>query len=68
MTIMTSRNISPRLCEALGLPKHTLWFELRADASSDKAVTIKCMYFPEEADGNLADAILTEYELVERKP
>jgi hypothetical protein len=60
------QNVSPRLIEALGLPKHTMWFELRVAAG--EIASVKCAYHPERDGVELADVILTEYQLVERTP
>jgi hypothetical protein len=62
MAIMTphAQQLGQKLCEALGLPKNVLWFELRV--AYDEAVTVKCEYHPERDDGKPLEAVLAEYE------
>ena len=66
MTLLHGQNVSQRLVEALGLPKNTVWFELRV--AYGEIATVKCAYQPENSSDKLADVILAEYELVERAP
>jgi uncharacterized protein YjhX (UPF0386 family) len=43
-----------------------MWFELRVAAG--EIASVKCAYHPERDGVELADVILTEYQLVERTP
>lgn len=65
MAIVGNTVIGAQLCNALGLPKNTRWFELRVGV--DELVTIKCEYLPEDLDGALLEPILAEYQLVEKQ-
>ena len=60
---MTVNTLGPQLIALLGLPKHCLSFELRCAAG--ELVTVKCEFYPEEAEG--FDLVLAEYELVSRE-
>ena len=58
----------PTLIALLGLPKHTLWFELKMGVS--KPATVRCEYYPQPheiftgADGEKhLRTILDEYEI-----
>lgn len=57
---MTVHTLGPQLMALLGLPKHCVSFELRCAAG--ELVTVKCEFYPEEAEG--IDLVLAEYELV----
>ena len=59
---MAVHTLGPQLSALLGLPKHCVSFELRCAAG--EIVTVKCEFYPEEADG--IDQVLAEYELVPR--
>ncbi|MGK5014988.1 hypothetical protein [Janthinobacterium sp. HLS12-2] len=59
---MTVHTLGPQLIALLGLPKHCVSFELRCAVG--EIVTVKCEYYPEDADG--VDTVLAEYELVPR--
>ena len=58
------QDIGPSLIKALGLPKQTVWFELRC--AVNEIVTVKCEYWP-EGDPFAISAVLAEYELVQRE-
>ena len=60
---MLWQHIGPALIAALGLPKRTVWFELRC--AVNESVTAKCEFYPD--DGDLL-AELAEYRLVRREP
>ncbi|MGK5053599.1 hypothetical protein [Janthinobacterium sp. RB2P8] len=61
--LMTVHTLGPQLIALLGLPKHCVSFELRCAAG--ELVTVKCEFYPEEAEG--IDLVLAEYELVPRE-
>lgn len=67
MAVVSGNEFGAMVINALGLPKHTRWFELRC-AVGEK-VKIKCKYFPDELDvgedGKLI-TVLKEYELHEK--
>ena len=54
MNIMIGEQIGARLRDALGLPKNTIAFTLRAQVG--RVVTVECEYVPE------GDAYMTELE------
>jgi hypothetical protein len=58
--ILAGQDLGHRLVPLLGLPPHTLWFELRCAAN--EFVTVKCEYAP-DIDKSF-DTVLAEYELV----
>ena len=60
---MTVHKLGPQLIALLGLPKHCISFELRCAVG--EIVTVKCEFYPEEAEG--IDLVLAEYELVPRE-
>ena len=62
-SLMTVQTLGPQLIALLGLPKHCVSFELRCAAG--ELVTVKCEFYPEEAEG--FDLVLAEYELVPRE-
>lgn len=64
MAIMSGNNISQALIEALGLPKHTIWFEVRAHMNS--VVTVRCSYYPDINQTELVSAF-SEYELCRKQ-
>lgn len=68
MAIMNphAQELGQKLCEALGLPKHVIWLELRV--AFDEAVTVKCEYFPERNDSKPLEAVFAEFEVVRRDP
>lgn len=61
--LMTVHTLGPQLIALLGLPKNCVSFELRCAAG--ELVTVKCEFYPEEAEG--IDLVLAEYELVPRE-
>lgn len=63
MRVVTGRQISQRLIEALGLPKNTTSFELRVAAN--EFVTVRCEYLPEGDPVEIVAAI-AEYNLIQR--
>jgi hypothetical protein len=70
MTIMTPhvQELGQKLCDALGLPKRVVWFELRV--ACDELVTVKCEYYPERNDRMPLEAVFAqfEFEVVRREP
>ena len=59
----TSQEVGPRIVELLGLPKGTIWFELRC--AVNEMVTVKCEYYPDVPqiiDGEMVK-LFAEYEL-----
>lgn len=60
--LMTVHTLGPQLIALLGMPPNCVSFELRCAAN--EIVTVKCEYYPEEADG--FDVVLAEYKLVPR--
>lgn len=63
MGLATGQSVGPQLIEALGLPKHTKSFELRA--AVDEVVSITCTYYAEK-DGVIAgiDILSKNYCLI----
>lgn len=61
MTVMMGQDIGRQLCEALGLPKNTISFALRARVG--QVVTVECEYAPE---GNSFATELAEFFLLPR--
>lgn len=59
--MILGHQIGADLIKALGLPKLTRSFTLHCDA--DEAITVSCVYYPE--DGGIVPA-LAVYDLVER--
>ena len=59
---MTVHKLGSQLIGLLGLPRNCLSFELRCAVG--EVVTVRCEYYPQEADG--IDTVLAEYELVPR--
>jgi hypothetical protein len=62
-SLMTVHTLGPQLIALLGLPKHCVSFELRCAVG--ELVTVKCEFYPEEAEG--IDLVLARYELVPRE-
>lgn len=60
--LMTVHTLGPQLIALLGMPPNCVSFDLRCAAG--ELVTVKCEFYPEEADG--IDQVLAEYELVPR--
>lgn len=65
--MMTSEDqFVKELHAALRLPKYARAFEIRC--AVDEAVVVRCEYYPEGIDGQIgAQALLSEYELVQRQ-
>ena len=63
--VITGRAVGPALVDALGLPKRTVWFELRVHC--DEVVSCVCEFYP-EFDPRRLESVLQSYELVRRQP
>jgi len=61
--ILMGQELGSQLVPLLGLPTHTLWFELRCAAG--EFVTVKCEYAPNIEES--FDTVLAEYVLVPRE-
>ena len=61
MSIVIGQDIGRKLSEALGLPKNTISFTLRA--KPNQVVTVECVYAPE---GDAYTAELAEFVLIPR--
>jgi hypothetical protein len=64
MAVQLSQVLGSKLIEALGMPKHVVWFELRC--AVDEVVSVRCEYHPEEPNGLSPETVLAKYEVVER--
>lgn len=58
------KELGNKLIDALGLPKTTVWLELRV--SINEVVSMKCCYYPDISSDRLIE-VLSEYELHAKK-
>jgi len=65
--ILPANDFGSQLIKILGLPKNTIWFELRC--ALDEFVSLKCEYYPDnlEVKKDEIKKLLAEYELVKKR-
>jgi hypothetical protein len=62
MAISTgNEKFAREMLDALGLPKNTVWFELRV--AVDEAITVRCAYYPELPDGKRGELLSSVRQL-----
>ena len=68
MAMSTGKKFGGAVAKLLGLPSHTIWFELRCVLN--EPVKVKCEYYPDSlpVDENKEPIrVLAEHEAIERK-
>ena len=64
MAVVRSEAMGAKLTEVFGLPKNTVWVELRFAAG--EPVTVKCGYYPDVLKEELVE-MFSEFELHPKK-
>jgi len=60
-----SQNFGMEMCRILGLPKNTIWFELRCAVG--EIVKVKGQFYPDCGAGDLLN-FMNEYEIKKKEP
>lgn len=65
MAVVLGQAMGSKLAKLLGLPKNTLWVELRF--APNEPVVVKCGYYPDELKGDELVEMFSEFELQDKK-